>query len=410
MKDFFYKARDTQGNLTSGVITSNSLEDAIAILSSKNLIVIDIKEVKEKKVKVKKEAAKKVVLKRGISLLDLAVFFRQTATMVNASVPILDAISDLSKVTTSAGLKKILEDIATNISKGESFSSSLKKHPKVFSELIISMIQAGEESGKLAEILKRLAKYLEEQVKLKGKIQSALTYPAVIFVFFSLVLCVILFFIVPKFENMYKSFGANLPYFTQVIVNISRFLASNIIFFIFLIFILISLFGYLYRTQKTFRYFVDDIKLKLPIFGNLFTKIVFERFCSTLSTLVSSGVSIVSSLDIVSQVVGLLPIQENLQEIKIEVLKGSSLSTEMDKHIFFPKMLVRMVKIGEATGNISEMLNNVGEFYKEEVDNIISSLTSILEPVMIIFMGIIIGIVVVALYLPIFKLASLMGR
>lgn len=410
---FFYKARDIKGNLISDVGEADSLQSLLSSLAEKGLFVVSVEEVKresEEKI-ISKESSSLIKFSfmfQRITLLQLAVFFRQLSTMINAGVPVVSALEDLSSMTLNLKFRNIISKMAKDIKGGKDFSSALKEHKKVFSNLIVSMVKAGEETGKLGEILRRISKHLEGQIKLRNKVKSAMTYPVVVFTFLIGVLCVVLFGLVPKFEEMYASFGAQLPQLTQLVVGISRLMIRFSPLIILFIIISITVFIFLYRNNKLFRFYIDDLKLRIPILGKIFLKIILARFCSTLGTLISSGIPIVQSLEIVSGVVNHLPLQEILQKIRGKIIGGESLSNEMSKYSFFPKMDVRMIKVGEETGKIDEMLNHIYDYYSEEVDNTISSLTSIIEPVLIVGIGIVVGIVVVALYLPIFKLASAM--
>lgn len=405
---FFYKAKDISGNIISNVQESESLKDLVSSLSKQGLFVITVEEVKEE-LEIETKNKEKILLKRKrIKLKDLADFFKQISTMINAGIPIITALGDISSLITNLNFKEVIEKVSQDIKGGKSFSESLGAHPKIFSNFMVSMVETGEVTGKLGNVLKNVAKYLEEDIKTAGKVKSAITYPVVIVSFLVVVLSVVLFVLVPKFEEIYVSFGAQLPLPTKIVIGISRFGIKFSWVFIGLFIGSIFLFRNFIK-KKGVKFWLDKNMFKIPIFGNILLKSLLMRFASTLSLLLKSGVPLVEGLEILGRVLNNLFLQQILHKINVEVTAGSCLSKEMNKYDIFPKMDVRIINIGEETGEIPSLLEYIYNYYKEDVENIITSLTSIIEPILVVAIGVIIGGVIVALYLPIFKLSAAIG-
>ncbi|MCM8815064.1 MAG: type II secretion system F family protein [Candidatus Omnitrophica bacterium] len=348
---------------------------------------------------------KKAPGKGKVSLPEMALFSRQLATMLEAGISIIDAIGDLASQTQNKYFSYVLSDIAGEIREGASFSTALSKHPKVFSQLYVALVLSGEESGNLVEVLKDLSSELEDQLTLLRKVRQAVSYPVVILIFFVAVVAFVFLYLVPKFQEIFESFGAQLPLFTKIILQISRF---SLKFFPFLLLgiILFAIFFQFYRKTPDGRKKIDTIKLRLPVFGDLFLKVSLSRFSRSLATLLQGGVSIIAALDIVARTTGNAILEEYIRRVKGGVTKGELLGNEMKKYRIFPVMMVRMVTVGEETGRTDDMLNRISKFFRDEVDVTLNVLSSILEPVLIIGLGVIVGTVVLAIYLPIFKLAA----
>jgi len=403
MAKFYYIARDLSGKKIEGIIESNGLGEVVLNLRRKNLTPVEINIIEEKGITNIEKKEKK---KRGrVSLGELAIFSRQFATMLDAGVSIIDILSDLSEQTANKYFKEVLENIKKDIQAGSSFSSAISKYPNIFSPLYVALVKSGEESGNLVGVMTELSSYIEDQIILLRKLRQALSYPAVILVFFIGVVSFVFLFLIPKFQSIFSSFGAKLPGLTLLIFKASQIFLKFLPLFIGFIFLL-TIFIHFYRNTKIGRWQIDLLKLKFPLIGKLIHKIALSRFSRSLSTLIAGGVSINSALEIVAGTTGNVIIEEFIKKVRKGVIGGKVLNEEMKKYKIFPPILVRMVRVGEETGRLEDMLNRVSKFFRDEVDATINILTSIIEPILIIGLGIIVGIVVLAIYLPIFKLAG----
>ncbi|HPP07993.1 MAG TPA: type II secretion system F family protein [bacterium] len=405
MAKYFYVARDSSGKRLQGMLEAESNTAVMNILRKQQLLPVEVRLVSEKGSLVAITEKKQIKQRGKVSLPEMALFSRQLSTMLEAGIPILDAVGDLASQTSNRFFSSVLSDIASNIREGTSFSQALSKYPKVFSPLYVALVVSGEESGNLVEVLKDLSSELEDQLTLLRKVRQAVSYPAVILVFFVSVVAFVFLYLVPKFQEIFESFGAQLPLFTRIILQISRF---SLKFFPFLLvgLILLGVFLSWYRRTKSGSRKIDGLKLKLPVFGDLFLKVSLARFSRSLATLLQGGVSIVSALDIVARTAGNTILEDHIGRIRQGVINGELLGDEMKKYRLFPAMMVRMVRVGEETGRTDDMLNRVSRFFRDEVDVTLNILSSILEPVLIIGLGVIVGTVVLAIYLPIFKLAA----
>ncbi|MCM8785450.1 MAG: type II secretion system F family protein [Candidatus Omnitrophica bacterium] len=405
MAKFFYIARDFSGNKKEGVIEGDSTNKIITILRNQNLFPVEIKLIGQKGLDEVIEKKKKLEKRRRVSLGEISIFSRQLAVMLDAGVPIIDAISDLKEQSINKYFAYILDNIIKDIQTGSSFSNAISKYPKIFSPLYVALVRSGEESGNLSQIMTELSSYIEDQIILLRKLRQALSYPTVIFIFFIGVISFVFLFLIPKFESIFSSFGAKLPFLTLIIFKISG-LFIKLFPFIILGLILFGIFLYFYKNTKIGRYQIDKVKLMFPFIGKIMVKISLARFSRSLSTLLSGGVSITNALEIVAKTSGNVIIENNINKIRKGVIEGKILNEEMKKHKIFPSILVRMVRVGEETGRLEDMLNRVSKFFKDEVDATMNILTTIIEPILIIGLGIVVGIVVLAIYLPIFKLAG----
>jgi len=403
MAKFYYIARDFSGKKTEGIIESENIGNVVLNLRRKNLTPIEINIIEEKGItKIEKKEKRK---KGRVSLGELSIFSRQFATMLDAGVSIIDILSDLSEQTSNRYFKEVLENIKKDIQAGSSFSNAISKYPNVFSPLYVALVKSGEESGNLVGVMTELSSYIEDQIILLRKLRQALSYPAVILVFFIGVVSFVFLFLIPKFQSIFSSFGAKLPGLTLLIFKASQIFLKFLPLFIIFIFLL-GIFLYFYRNTKIGRRQIDLLKLKFPLIGNLMHKISLSRFSRSLSTLIAGGVSINSALEIVGATTGNVIIEDVIKKVRKGVIGGKVLNEEMKKYKIFPPILVRMVRVGEETGRLEDMLNRISKFFRDEVDATINILTSIIEPILIIGLGIIVGIVVLAIYLPIFKLAG----
>lgn len=391
-----YVSKDAQGARMTGIIEATTEHDAIAALHKRSLIVISVKE----------EHAPRKVAESGVKLDDLVIFSRQLATMVESGITLVQALSILSEQAESKVLASVTLKIKEDIESGSSLHEAMGKHPKIFSNLYINMVKAGETSGLLDEILDRLATYLEKSSALQRKVKSSLVYPAVVVTMAVLITIVLLVKVVPTFKGIFASLGGTLPLPTQILILISDTLRR------FFPFVTIGLFllGFVlkkYIDTPRGRYQFDAYTLKVPVFGPLMRKVVVAKFSRTLSTLVKSGVPILNALDIVGKTSGNLVVEEAVNNARVSIREGEPIAEPLSRSGVFPPMVVRMISVGEQTGQLEKMLTKIADFYDEQVDAAVSGLTSMIEPLVIGFLGIIIGGIVIALFMPIFKITEL---
>lgn len=396
---FNYKAKDANGNYLEGKIKAMSAEDIRINFLARNITPLEIEEIS--------------VLgrdlsfgKKRIKLKEVAVFARQFSTMQGAAVPIVKTLDILAEQSSNPSLKEIILEMTTDIESGSTLENALAKHPKVFSPIVVSMVGAGERGGFLDKALRSIAEGLEKEVKLKQKIKSAMTYPVVIFIL-AILMCVgMLLFIVPIFDTMFKSLGGELPVPTQILVALSNFLKVGAIP-IAIVITGSAIWWNKNKHRRGIREFVDPLRLKIPVFGQLTRKLIMARFARNFSSLLDANVPIVPVLDIVGSTTGSTVIEKSLFQVKESILAGGTISGPMAKDPIFPKMLVEMTSIGEDAGEIPQMLSKVADSYDDEVEALTDSLTSLLEPIMLVFLGAIVGSMIVALYLPIFSVYDL---
>lgn len=402
MADIFqWSGKTTKGLIESGEITANTKEEVIALLKRRNIVPTIIKP-KEKK-----------ALFAGLSLggkvkdKDIVVFTRQFATMIDAGLPLVQALEILSTQVENKTLAKNLVVIKNDVEAGSTYADALRKHPKIFTELYANMVAAGESGGILDTILNRLAAYIEKSMKLKKQVKGAMIYPMVVSAIAVLVIAVIMIFVVPTFSKMFGQMGATLPMPTQLIMTMSNFLAG--IGGLITLGVIIALIIALIQIRKTERgmRITDAILLKLPIFGILLKKVAVAKFTRTLGTLISSGVPILDGLDITARTAGNKVVEYAVQDVRQAVSEGKTLAEPLMKQKVFPPMVTHMIAVGETTGALDTMLNKIADFYDDEVDNAVSNLTAMLEPVLMVFLGGTVGFIVIAMYLPIFKLITL---
>jgi type IV pilus assembly protein PilC len=397
---YTYKVRDRRGTLITGEIMGESQDLVLAKLREQHYIPL---EVKAKSGGLKREFH---LLPQKAKLKDLAVFSRQFATMVNSGLPLLRTLAILEEQTQSKYLAKIVGEVRLDVEKGISLSASLAKHPRAFNDLFVAMVRAGETSGTLDSVLVRLADNIEREVSLRRQIKSAMTYPIVVVVLVFLILTAMLLFVVPTFKDLYAQLGGTLPLPTRLLIALSDAVKSYFIFFIAGFVGLWFLFRRWKKSEKG-RLTWDKLKLRVPIFGPLFHKTAMARFARTLSVLNRSGVPILQALDIVQDTVGNAVVANAVKDLQAGVKEGESLATPLSRHAVFPAMVVQMMAVGEETGALDTMLEKVAIFYDEEVSAAVESLTSLIEPVMIAIVGGAVGAIVIALYLPTFRIFEL---
>ncbi len=400
---FSYKVRDKSGKLISGAIEAESAAAVSAKLRSMGYIVLEVSE--------KKEALSFSLpgFRKKVKLGDLTVFARQFATLINSGVSITRALAILAEQTQNPTLVEVIKQVRKDVEAGLSLSEALAKQEKIFPPIFVNMVRAGEAGGVLDEVLERLAEHFEKEAGIKARVKSALTYPSAVFAFSLIIATVMIVFVVPIFKGMFESLGGDLPAATQMLVNLSNFIKTK--WWLILLFI----FGFVYGLKMVNRnergkYFLDSLKLKLPIFGNLIKKMSIAKFARTFSTLVSSGVPILQSLDIVADTAGNSVVTKAIKEARTSIKEGESISKPLSKSPVFPPMVVQMISVGEETGALDTMLKKIADFYDEEVTTMVESLTSLLEPLLMIFMGLMIGGIVISLYLPMFQIIAVMNQ
>lgn len=402
MNSYQYTAKDIKGQTITGILQAGSEAEVADILHKKDLVVVSI------------GAAKAVLVKRQgtdkkVKLEDLVIFSRQLATMIDAGIPLVNALGILSEQIENENLRGIICRVRDDIEGGISFCDALAKHPAVFSELFVNMTKAGEASGMLNEILDRLATFMEKQAALNRKISSSLVYPAVVVSMAVIITAVLLLKVVPTFKGIFDSLGGTLPMPTQVLIFASDMLRKYFLYTVIGIGAGIYLFRRYLKTDKG-KYWFDKRLLKLPVFGPLFSKIAVAKFSRTFSTLVKSGVSVLNALEIVSKTSGNKIVEEAVVNCAKSVRNGEPISKPLAKSGVFPPMVTRMISVGEQTGQLEKMLSKIADFYDDQVDAATSALTSMIEPMVIAFLGIVIGGIVIALFLPIFKISQLMAH
>ena len=404
MPTYKYTARDQDGKGVNGRMAADSEAMIVAELRKRSLIILSIAEEKE-------SAFKKAVTKpQGggkVKAEDLVIFTRQFATMVDAGIPILQSLEALSEQTTNPSFKLALVTIREDIQTGSSLSSAFEKHPKIFDRLYVNMIRVGESGGILTTILERVSSYLEKSERLRQKVQGALIYPIAVISMAILITIGLLVKVVPTFSQIYSSLGQKLPAMTQMLIDFSDLLQHDLIFLAAGVALFIFLFNK-YKKTPMGNLQVDTMLLKMPVFGELICKVSVSRFCRTFATLSQSGVPILEALEIVEKTCGNRVIEILVEEIKVSVKEGNSIADPLSKSTIFPLMVTRMISIGEKSGQLEKMLSKVAEFYDEQVDTAVEGLTKLIEPLIIGFLGIVVGFIVVALFLPILNMTAAM--
>jgi type IV pilus assembly protein PilC len=339
---------------------------------------------------------------------DVVVFSRQFATMIGAGLPLIQCLDILRSQQENKTFKTILKDIKENVEGGSTLADALSKHSGTFDDLFVNMVSAGETGGILDTILERLSAFMEKAMKLKKQVKSAMTYPVIVLIIAVLVIGVILVFVIPVFEKMFADFGGALPAPTQMVVTLSRFVKGNILYMLGAIVIFVFAFKKFYSTEKG-RTLVDDYLLKLPVFGILLRKVAVAKFTRTLGTMVSSGVPILDALDIVAKTAGNKTVEGAIYNVRSAISEGRTMADPLAESGVFPSMVCQMVAVGESTGALDSMLSKIADYYDDEVDAAVDSLTSMIEPFMMVFLGVTIGGLVISMYLPIFKMAGMVG-
>ncbi|AFV75634.1 type II secretory pathway, component PulF [Thermus oshimai JL-2] len=399
MPVYQYKARDRQGRLVEATIEAEDLRTAARLLRDRGLFVAEIKEPgRGLRAEVRIPA-----LERGPGLKDLAIFSRQLATMLSAGLTLLQSLSILERQTENKKFREIIKKVRTDVEGGSALSEALSKH-KLFSRLYVNLVRAGETSGGMDVILDRLATFLEKELELRGKIRSAMTYPTIVFVFAVGVAYFLLTGIVPQFAQILTDLGSELPLLTRFLIALSNLLRVATLPLLLLLVVLYFVYRSYYRTPQG-RRVIDRIKLRMPVFGNLNRKTAIARFARTLALLLQSGVNILESLDITKGTAGNAIVEDLVETAKNKVQQGEPLNLTLAQNpLVFPPMVSSMVAIGEETGALDTLLSKIADFYEREVDEAVASLTAAIEPLMIIFLGVIVGMIVAGMFLPLFKI------
>ncbi|MBF0594215.1 MAG: type II secretion system F family protein [Candidatus Omnitrophica bacterium] len=402
MAIFRYTAKDFEAHTFTGKITATDQLAVVDELRKRKLIIISIEEEKAATFMPSVEQT------APIKVEDVILFTRQMATMVDAGIPILQTVDALQEQMVNPSFKKILAAVRDDIRLGSSLSASFAKYPKVFDGLFVNMIRVGESGGVLTTVLERLSSYMEKSDRLKRKISGALIYPSVIVSMAMIITVILLIKVVPTFSGIYASFNRKLPAMTQVLVNISDALKNNFLVIMVVIGAIVAAFVAYQRTEKG-AYRIDGLKLKAPVFGELLKKVAVSRFCRTLSVLLQSGVPILEGLDIVRKTIGNRVLEGVIEKVVASVREGESIAEPLGRSEVFPSMVTKMISVGEQSGQLDKMLVKVADFFDEQVDAAVETLTSLIEPFIIGFLGIVIGFIVIALFMPIISMTQMIN-
>ncbi|OPL18838.1 MAG: pilus assembly protein PilC [Candidatus Aegiribacteria sp. MLS_C] len=402
MPEFRWEGTNRAGRPMSGKITAAKKSEAEELLTQRGVRVTKIKGAGF-------DISTFGVIGSGVKDKELATFTRQFAVMINAGLPLVKCLQILGEQQENKIFQGMIEDITATVEKGGTLADAMAQHPNVFTELYTNMVAAGEQGGILDTILNRLATHLEKSTALKSKIKSAMMYPMVVLIVVILVTIALLLFVIPIFQQMFTDMGGSLPGPTQFVVSLSEFTQANILLIILGMVALVVAYKMYYKTKNGER-MIDLIKLKMPIFGILVRKMSIARFTRTLGTLISSGVSILDGLNITAKTAGNRVVADAIMDARTSISGGENISNPLEQSGVFPVMVTQMIAVGEETGGIDTMLQKIADFYEEEVDTAVAGLTSVLEPIMIVVLGGIVGGMVIAMYLPIFDLIGTVGQ
>ena len=400
MATFVWIGKTRQGTQQRGEMVAKTRDEVMASLRRQNITVTSVQP--------KSGGLSSITFGSGVKEKDIVVFTRQFATMIDAGLPLVQCLEILSSQCDNKILGKTIAEVRSDVESGSTYADALRKHPKVFDELYVNMVAAGEAGGILDTILNRLAKHIEKSMKLKKEIKSAMVYPAVIVSVAVIVITILMVWVIPIFSQMFADFGQALPALTQMVIDASHFMQRNIIYMAAGVAATIFAIKRWYKTPGG-KKAIDKFLLKLPVFGDLIRKAAVAKFTRTLGTLISSGVPILEGLVIVSRTAGNKVIEEALMTARQSISEGKTVAEPLGKSKVFPPMVVQMISVGESTGALDAMLGKIADFYDDEVEAAVAALTSLLEPMLMVFLGVVIGTIVVAMYLPIFTLASAVG-
>lgn len=396
--EFVWEARARTGELRKGVMDADDEANVQARLRAQQLMPTKIK---------KKGAGFSFQIGTGVDLKDVVTFTRLFATMIDAGLPIVQCLDILCNQTDNKQFAVVLRDVKANVEQGATFSDSLRRHPKIFDQLYVNLVQAGEVGGILDTILQRLATYNEKAIKLRRQVRGAMVYPSAVLIIFAGVLGILLGWVIPSFKTIFKDLGSSdeLPWLTQVVITVSETFIGYLPFFLVLFVLIAVAVTYAYRTKGGKKVF-HTIFLRMPIVGPVLRKVAVARFTRTLGTLLSSGVPILDALDIVARTAGNVVVEEAILYARSKISEGKNMAGPLMETNVFPSMVVQMVGVGEQTGALDAMLSKIADFYEEEVDVAVAALTSLIEPLMMVSIGGTVGVVLIAMYLPIFSIAG----
>ncbi|MBH0177929.1 MAG: type II secretion system F family protein [Nitrospira sp.] len=404
MATFAYVGRSKSGAVKKGELVAKSRDEAVEQLRKQSVVVTSLEE----------KAARQgfsLSFGSGVNEKDLVVFTRQFGTMINAGLPLIQCLEILSTQSENAALRKAIGEVKVQVEGGSTFSDALRKHPKIFDDLYVNMVHAGEVGGLLDTILNRLSKHIEKAMKLKAQIKSAMVYPAAIVGIAGIVITVLMIWVIPVFEKMFKDMSGGkmaLPGPTQLVIDMSNFAQAYWYIILAVIIGTVIAFKKYYATTQG-RLAIDKFVLKLPVFGDLIRKASVAKFTRTLGTLLASGVPLLEALTICAKTSGNKVVENSLLDAKVSISGGKTISEPLAKSGTFPKMVTHMISVGESTGALDSMLGKIADFYEDEVDQAVTNLTALLEPMMMVFLGTTVGFIVVAMYLPIFTMAQAIG-
>lgn len=400
MATFAWTGKTRQGRVRKGEIVASNRDEAMNLLKRDHILVTSVK-----------KKATEITLSFGekkVKDKDIVIFTRQFATMIDAGLPLVQCLEILGGQADHPTLAKAINEVRTDVESGSTYADALRKHPKVFNDLYVNMVAAGETGGILDTILNRLSHHIEKAMKLKKQIKSAMVYPITILTVAVAVIIVLMVFVIPIFAKMFTDFGGTLPGLTQMVIDISHFMQRNILYMLAATVGVGYIIRWYYRTPKG-NFNIDKWALKTPVIGDLIQKASIAKFTRTLGTLITSGVPILEGLGIVAKTSGNKVVEKAIMNARQSISEGKTIADPLAKESVFPPMVVQMIAVGESTGAIDNMLGKIADFYDDEVDSAVSTLTSMLEPAMMVFLGITIGTIVIAMYLPVFEMASIVG-
>jgi type IV pilus assembly protein PilC len=402
MPIYTYVGKTKRGRVLKGELEAADERVARVQLKRRN---IDVTKLKQKPKDLFENVS---FLQPKVTKKDLVIFTRQFSTMIDAGLPLVQGLTILAEQNENKTFRNMLKQITKDVEGGSTLADALNKHPNVFDALFVNLVAAGEVGGILDTILQRLAAYIEKAERLRSKVKGALVYPIAVLVVGLLVMAVIMIFVIPVFQEMFSASGSGLPALTQLVINISNFIKGNIHFIIGGLIVFIWIFRR-YRKTSSGRKTVDMFSLKLPIFGELIRKVAVARFTRTLGTMISSGVPILDALDITARTAGNVMVEEVIYDARTSIAEGQSIAEPLSESEIFPGMVTQMISVGESTGALDAMLEKIANFYDDEVDAAVTALTSLLEPLMMLFLAGALGPIIIAMYLPIFQMASALG-
>ncbi len=408
MPQFTYVSRNPQGQKVTAIAEAETRISLIGRLKEKGLTVIEVQEIGEEarpSVKERLVSLKRLAGLSPIRLSDMAIFWRELSTMVAAGLPVVEALESIIEELEHVRLRRVLSKVIANMWEGMNFSQSISRHPTIFPPMVIALIGASEESGSLPQVATQLADFLENRDRVFRKVRAALTYPIFVCVFFLFIMGVATFWLIPKFRAIYSGFNAKLPLLTEAVFSINSFILAYLPWLVVTTILALAA-GLMWLRKPSGRIFRDTLVLKLPLFGKLLQKVAVSRFCRSLSILLAGGIPINRAMELAQETAGNIVVAKAIANSREEILKGSRIAASLKKQKIFPHMVVRMVSAGEETGSLSSLLEQVADFYEARVDSALATINSLIEPALIVVIGGFVLIFVLALYMPIFSLAS----